>query len=489
MSMLPGNWSELSPDEKMAARLDLWVSGAGVEFVSPEAEAQYKERATLLRDTFELKKVPARVPIMFSAQLFPVYHAGLPASVIMYEHEKAAEAYLNYHLEFKPDAACPLIVMPGATFEALDFKLFRWPGYNLPNEVMYQVVEDEYMKADEYPEFMADTMGFLIRKYLPRVAGALEPLRNMPPRLPGKKKKDTGSKSSRGDPGKMLSSPVVRGLLKTLLSAGKGAVSLLPTFMLNGIAQRFSIPPDRELLKTGLAAVRGLVDYLPAFTGIAARVVAAGYPQIVATTGSAAPFDVLGDYLRGMRGILTDMYRRPDDVIAACEMLVPAMIKIATGAPGPGGTPFVFIPLHKGADRFMSTAQYEKFYWPTLKKVMLGLVEEGLVPLLFAEGSYNNRLEIIADFPKGKCVWRFDQTDMRGAKEVLGDVACIMGNVSASMLAIGSPDDVKAYCKELIDVCGEGGGFIMGTGAEIDEGKAENIRAMIDFTKEYGGYD
>ena len=488
MSMLPENWSELSPDEKMAARLDLWVSGACVEFVSPEAEAQYKERATLLRDAFELKKAPARVPVLPHAQAFVVYNAGLPASVIMYEHEKAAQAFLRYHLEFQPDAAPIFLLMPGETLEAIDFKLIRWPGYNLPDKVMYQVVEGEYMKADEYPEFMADTSGFMMRKFLPRVAGALEPLRNMPPRLSDEKKKEAGSKSPGGDPGKMLASPVARVVLKALLSAGKGAVPLFPAFVVNGIAQRFSIPPDRELLKTGLAVVRGLVDYLPVSAKIPAMVAAAGFPPFVVKV-TMAPFDALGDYLRGTHGVLTDMYRRPDEVIAACEKLVPAMIKLATGEPAPGGSPFVFIPLHKGSDRFMSEAQYEKFYWPTLKKLMLGLVEEGLIPALFAEGSYNNRLEIIADFPKAKCVWTFDQTEMSRAKEVLGGVACIAGNVSLSMLATGSPDDVKAYCKDLIDACAKGGGFILGTGAAIDECRAENMRAMIDFTKEYGGYD
>jgi hypothetical protein len=30
---------------------------------------------------------------------------------------------------------------------------------------------------------------------------------------------------------------------------------------------------------------------------------------------------------------------------------------------------------------------------------MLGLVEEGCVPVIFAEGDYNDRLEIIAGFP------------------------------------------------------------------------------------------
>jgi uroporphyrinogen-III decarboxylase len=48
--------------------------------------------------------------------------------------------------------------------------------------------------------------------------------------------------------------------------------------------------------------------------------------------------------------------------------------------------------------------------------------------------------------------------------------------------------EVKDYCKKLIDVVGRDGGFIMDAGAIIDEAKPENIKAMTDFTKKYGVY-
>ncbi len=49
-------------------------------------------------------------------------------------------------------------------------------------------------------------------------------------------------------------------------------------------------------------------------------------------------------------------------------------------------------------------------------------------------------------------------------------------------------EKVKDYCKKLIDVVRKGGGFIMSTRSPVDDVKAENLRAMIDFTKEYGRY-
>jgi uroporphyrinogen-III decarboxylase len=137
----------------------------------------------------------------------------------------------------------------------------------------------------------------------------------------------------------------------------------------------------------------------------------------------------------------------------------------------------------------MSEAQFRKFYWHSLREVVLGLIEEGCVPFLFAEGRYNNRLDIIKDLPVGKVLWHFDQTDMDKAKKVLGGRACIAGNVPTSLLLTGTPQAVKNYCRHLIEVCGEGGGFILTGGASIDKGNPDNLRAMIEAVEEYGIYN
>jgi uroporphyrinogen-III decarboxylase len=95
---------------------------------------------------------------------------------------------------------------------------------------------------------------------------------------------------------------------------------------------------------------------------------------------------------------------------------------------------------------------------------------------------------LIADFPRGKCIWWFDQTDMAQAKQTLGDVCCIAGNVSKTMMTAATPEEVKAYCKELLEVAGKDGGFIPTNGCGIDHAKAENVKAMMEAGKEYGAY-
>ena len=147
------------------------------------------------------------------------------------------------------------------------------------------------------------------------------------------------------------------------------------------------------------------------------------------------------------------------------------------------------MPLHKGAGGFMSNKQFETFYWPTLKKVMTAYVDEGLVPMPFAEGDYEPRLDIISDMPKASVIWLFEVMDMAKAKRIVGSHACIAGNLPVSILCTGTPDDVKRGCRRLIETCAPGGGYILAGSAHAEDGnQVGNLRAMMAAAKEYGVY-
>ena len=201
-----------------------------------------------------------------------------------------------------------------------------------------------------------------------------------------------------------------------------------------------------------------------------------------------APYDTLSDFFRGMKGAMLDMYRRPDKVVLACEKLLPFMLEMAVNAVRATGNPRVFIPIHWGLDNFMSPDQFKKFFWPTLRQLMVDLINEGLNPCPLWEGNCTSRLEIIKDIPAGKACYAFEATDMAKAKEILGDRVCIRGNVPLSILATGTPEAVKGYCKKLIDTVGRDGGYIMDASTGLDDAKPENVKAMFEFTREYGVY-
>jgi uroporphyrinogen-III decarboxylase len=76
-----------------------------------------------------------------------------------------------------------------------------------------------------------------------------------------------------------------------------------------------------------------------------------------------------------------------------------------------------------------------------------------------------------------------DQTDMVKAKQALDGIACVVGNVSLSMLSMGTPEQVKEYAEDLIKNANGNGGFIMGNGAFFDQAKPENVAAIVEAAK------
>ncbi len=436
---------EACANDKQEQQFATWLSGEGIPFEHPNKERAYKERIGLIKNAIQLIKPPQRVPVCPAAGFFPARYAGLTLHDAMYDYSALARMWEAYCDEFAPDAYDgPVLMPPGKVFELLDYTLFKWPGHGVSKERSYQFVEGEYMKVEEYQDLIDDPSGYFLRVYFPRIFGALKPFESMP--------------------------------LLPLISE----MVLVPPAILP-----LGTPELQKALHDIMEAASEAIRWVNEVQVINRTIMGKGYP-ILSGGLARAPFDVIGDSLRGTAGVMMDMYRHPDELLEACERLTPFMVKAGIEAGRSTGHPITFMPLHKGADGFMSDKQFRTFYWPTLKKVIVGLVNEGLVPYLFAEGGYNSRLEVISDLPKGTTVWWFDRTDMTRAKKILGKVACIAGNVPLGLLCTGTEDQVKDYCKGLIDTVGRDGGFILSTGAGMEDAKPDNVKAMIDFSKAYG---
>jgi hypothetical protein len=445
-------WEAMSPDEKQEAQFQKLLNpkdpqGNALKFQSPQAEANYKASITRIKDAVQLKKTPDRVPVTLLPSMFPFINAGMTVQEAMYDYDKCAAAFRKFILEFKPDMHIGAAQAgPGKFYEILDYKLYKWPGHGVAPEHSYQCVEQEYMKAGEYDLLITDPSFYFRNFYLPRVFGALEGFTMLPP-------------------------------LTGILEIYGVAFNFIP----------YALPPVQGTFKALFEAGAEALKWAMVIGGLNGELASLGFPNILGGF-TKAPFDTIGDTLRGTRGIIMDMYRQPDKLLRALEAMTPIMIGMGLGSAQQTGNPQIFIPLHKGADGFLSDEQFKKFYWPTLKAVMLGLIDGGCIPFAALEGHWGSRLKIIQDIPRGKTMWMVDQTDMAKAKETLGKNACLIGNVSSSMLKLGTPQDVRDYAKKLIDTAGKDGGFIMSNGAFFDEAKPENVKAMVEFTKEYGVY-
>jgi hypothetical protein len=408
-------------------------------------EQLYEEREKRVRDAIELKE-PDRVPVRLETHSFPARYTGIPPAACFYDPVGWKKATKKTILDFEPDVYQPYGgINSGENLELLDPKHLKWPGGTLPPYLTHQNIDQEYMKKEDYDLFLNDPTDFALRYLIPRAYGGLAQLAKLP--YLGDKYLGVPQLTS------VFATPEFRELTGTLLKAGRAQDRV------NRIWASF----DDEM----------------AFLG---------FPQASHGGGAGgSPFDIISDFYRGMHGAMTDMYRCADKLLAACDQILRWRIAAAKPAdPNTRGNPKrSFIALHRGAEGFMSKKQFERFYWPGAKRAFQGTIEMGIVPIIFCEGQFGDRLEYFLELPRGKFVCLFDRTDMFRAKDVLRDHACIAGNVFPSLLQMGSPQEVEEYCAKLIKYCGKGGGFILSAGSSIDEAKPANIRVMMDSPRKY----
>lgn len=437
-------WTEMTPEEKREVRFKRWLDAENVQFVSPEAKEKYQERVNRLIKVIKMEE-PDRIPLNQAPGAFPAYYRGGNLKEHMYDLDKMRSDFIKFHQDFDMDFAMAPLTWPGKLFDILDFKLMRWPGHGVPDDgSFFQYVEGVYMKEDEYDELLYNTNDFFLRKILPRIAGTLEPLQYL----------------ATFDPSFFVPAGFV---------APFGRPDVQDTFQ--------QLPKAAEVFYEW-AAVIG--DTLQKIYGL-------GFPTWGASLSLTA-YDMIADFLRGTRGIMLDIYQNTDKLLEAIDKFTPMTIELGLRNAETDICPVIFLPLHKGADTWMSNEQFEKFYWPCLRKLMMGLYEEGLVPFPLAEASYNNRLEIIADVPYASSIWWFEQIDIKRAKEIVGKNTCIAGGIPASLLSAGTKQEIEDCVKQLVKDCGKGGGFMASVTASVEQAIPDNLHALMDAVKKYGSY-
>ena len=413
-------------------------------------EQLYAEREKRLYDAAQLK-VPDRVPVIFGGTFLPLKYAGLPYSTAHYDAVAWKRAYKKMMVELGPDAYGVTGGESGLALEALESYYSRWPGGNLPPNVADQVIESEFMKEDEYDLFLADPSDFMIRVWLPRVFGVLQPLAELPPLR---------------------------------------SISINLVF----ISTLFASPGFEKLARALNKAGQEQIKWRQAMGEFDKEMASLGFPPALPARGGVQPpFSGFTNNFRTWRGIVLDMFRQPDKLLAALEMMLEWRISRATPAIREEGKPTMGFSVepHRVSDEFLSPKQFETFVWPNWKKAVQITLDLGYdIVSMFFEGRRDKQLEYFLDFPKGSLLIRFAaETDIFRAKEIFEDRVCLMGNVPITLLQAGSPQDVEEYCKKLITVCGKDGSFILRCSTDYtQEAKPENVKAMIDSVNKYGWY-
>ena len=403
-------------------------------------QSDYQSRLDHFNQALRLES-PNRVLVgPCSDHFFSTKLAGMSNKAAMLDHPKRYQALKGTLLRFGFDIALQSGIYPAQWYSILGAKHYKWPGGGLADDMPYQFVEKEYLLADEYDQFLTDPNDFTLRVLWPRMTEGLNPLADMP------------SFYSIG-PDPIFLGPVF---------ANKEQLQMLETLKTLGEASRASMQAEAEYV---------------------AEVQALGYP-ISYVANFTPPFDMVADFLRGLRGVMLDIYRVPDKLLAAVELYIEPQIQAAIAWAEAVDNPRIFFWLHRGSAGFMSDEHFGKFYWPSIQKVVLALVEAGLTPILHVQGDYTPRLPHLAELPRGKVPIHYDRVDRQQALKIMGDRQCFWGGIPAALLSTGTAAQVKDDVKVLIDLFGPKGGLIVDGSVGIpDEAKPENVQAMVEVVR------
>lgn len=399
-----------------------------------------KERMQRIEKAIELKE-PDRVPLMIftCGDLLRKYATGYD---LYFNYDKAREAAVKFVTEFPVDSFLEATAAEGFIF-ALAFSDYPdiAPAIRFWTGPMHDVIGDKYTKwpGRELPQ--DSILQFIGGQFM---------------------------KVEEYD--KLIEDPVK--FINEII---------LPRACVN-LDKPASSKANAALIKLGIEATK----YLKFLGDLAMNLAKVGIPSLPLTF-AYAPLDFIGDFLRYPSGALLDVHRYPDKVKKACEALVEPILKVGLSLK-PAGAKYAFIPLH--LNEYLSPKLYNEFYWPTLRKIITELYNQGIKSLVFFEGWHDYHLETILELPKGWGIAYFEKTDVRKAKKILEGHTCIMGGVPISLLLQETPNKVKEYVKELLEDVKNGGGFILAPGvADIPrEGPSENLKALIEAVKNYGEY-
>jgi len=371
------------------------------------------------------------VPIRPFVAEFTAKYAGYTCQEVTHDYEKAFAAARKCAADFDWDAVVGnmVYVWTGLT-EAIGTRYYAVPGIDLKADNCFQYLEpsedEAFMKADEYDALIEDPTGFLFNVWLPRISRDV-----------------------------------------------------------NAMDEATSLRNNLSFLKGGMA----MLNYFNGF-GTQAGLLRSESGTVSAISGILkAPLDILADKLRGYLGLVSDLMEQPWKVLAACEALMPHLTHVALSGADPDKNVPIGFWMHRGCVPFVTMEHFQKFFWATLKPIIEEIWSHGHQVLFYAEGDWNAHLDAFAELPAGSIVYNVDKGDIFEAHKKIGHKFCLSGGISNTLLSFGTADEVRQCCKKVIDGVAGDGGYILDAEAIMqNDVNVENIRAMTEFTREYGQY-
>lgn len=395
-----------------------------------DCEALYNQRLTRYVTAMRNEK-PDAVPIRPFVAEFTAKYAGMDCQQVTQDYRLAFDAAVQCAKGFDWDAVVAnMVYVWGMIPQVLGGRYLAVPGVGLPRDTGFQYLEPPedkaWMQPDEYDALIEDPTGYLLNVWMPRT-------------------------------NRYLTAPGETNTAQNNIAWLRGGMTMMQYFTAFG--------PQVQRLRDECGTVSAIAGILK------------------------SPFDIIADKFRGYIGLTMDLFEQPDKVMAAAEALMPHMFHVALSTADPNKEVPIAIWMHRGCVPFVTPAQFDRFFWPTLKPIIEELWAHGHQVLFYAEGQWKHHWKSFRELPETSIIYHCDRDDVFEAHRALGDRFAISGGIPNYLLSFGTPGEVRDYCKRVIDEVACDGGYIMDASAIMqNDTSIENIQAMTDFTRDYGVY-
>lgn len=230
-----------------------------------------------------------------------------------------------------------------------------------------------------------------------------------------------------------------------------------------------------------------LAKFGQAVGAAAQRCAQAGFPVINAAGNVGTPFEpICGG--RGLSNFFMDLFDEPELLSEVFDEVMKASVAEYTDALDHNPDAFgSWVGGWRAAPALLSEDMWAEYVWPYLKKLAMITIERGFTPIFHLDSNWDRGFPYFKELPPRTYILSLDGTsDIRLCRGIMGDEACIMGDVPASLLAFSSDSEVYDYTHKLIDDVGPKTGLIVCSGCDIPfNAKYENVKAMVDAAAEY----
>jgi hypothetical protein len=400
-------------------------------FQSEEVRRQYEARRARYLTALD-GGTPDRIPIRFFLQEAAARICGMSNQAVSVDYNQAFACTRRAGEMLGCDAV--MLNAIWSTYglaKAASWKYLHVPGVDTGLDCVNQfsepqTEEEEFLRSDEYEEFIDDPTAFLVNKWFARAT--------------------------------------------TRLSPAGGKVTF----------------DHNVALMSGALAY---ANYMHAF-GPAAASLKYESGLVSANAGMIkAPLDILMDKFRGYLNCAVDTLDDPKTVRRACEALIPHIVANALGGADPEKAVPITIWAHRGCVPFINPETFDTIFWPTLLPIFEEIISRGHQILFYGEGNWEAHYDVLHTLPAGGIVYHLDKGSPELAARKLKDRFAISGGLDYNVLARGSAEDVRAHMRELFAWLKPGGGYMLdATALMLSDIKPENLRVAVEYTLEHGVY-